>query len=207
MNLADFLKTWDGALLENKFHRISLPALSLAMVIAVLAATNVKERVVLQPMTLSDEAWIEETSASREYMEAWGDYLGQLLGNVTPQRIGFIKARLEPLLAPGIFSSAMETIEEQAQIIKENRLSYRFEPKHVEYEINTGKIFSYGYSYVKAATGDEQRSEKTYEFVIDIKKYIPSVVSISVYEGKPRTEKVLIQLENKAEREAEKAQR
>jgi hypothetical protein len=73
----------------------------------------------------------------------------QLLGNVTPGTVDFVKERLTPLLSPSIYQDVIDAIEIQAQQIKNDRVTMRFEPRFVEYEPKSDKVFVYGYSYVK----------------------------------------------------------
>jgi conjugal transfer pilus assembly protein TraE len=202
MNLQDYLKTWEGTSRENIVGRVVIIAQAVALIIAILSVVSTKERVILTPYTMHDNGWVEEGTASDSYRESWGFYLATLLGNVTPTRVKFIKTRLEPLLAPEIHASTMEAIERQAQMIQENRYTYRFEPISVEVERATNKVFITGRSYTKIATGEESNKEKTYEFVINVSNYLPVIYGISVNEGQPRTEKVVAIERQQAEKTA-----
>lgn len=205
MNLKNYLSTWSGALAENRFHRVTQAMLAVALLVALFMATNKNERIILQPMTLDSEAWIEEASASRSYKESFGLYLAMLTGNVTPKNASWIKQQIEPLLDGRIYTSAIEAIERQVAMIKENRLTYRFEVKSVEYEVKTDKVFVYGYSFVRAATGDEQRRERTFEYELKIGNYTPKIMHLDTYEGRPRTIKVLASMQEREARDAKRS--
>lgn len=131
--------------------------------------------------------------------EAWGFAFAQLLGNVTPGTVDFVKERITPLLSPSIYQDVIDAIEIQAQQIKNDRVTMRFEPRFVEYEPKSDKVFVYGYSYVKGASSNEERSERSYEFAIKISNYAPVLDYIDTYVGKPRTKTVLEQLQRKEE--------
>ena len=118
-----------------------------------------------------------------------------MTGNITPSNVDFLKDRLKPLLSPAIYSDVIDTLEMQAQNIKDDRITMRFEPRFVEYEKTTDRVFVYGYSFVKGATGDEERDDRTYEYKIKISNYAPMILDLNTYEGKPRTERVLDQLQ------------
>ena len=192
MNLQNFKKSYAQLVVGQQWTRGMLAMTILALLIAVFALVNKTERVVLQPVTLTDEAWIEEGRASESYKTGWGAYLGMLMGNITPNKLGLIKERLEPLLAPEIYGETMQAFEAQAQDLRDNRISLRFELRSADYEPATDKVFAYGYRYATGSgTKEEQRTERTYEFEIDVRKYTPEITHIDTYPGKPRTQKML----------------
>lgn len=192
MNLKNFKQSYASLVEGQNWTRLMLAMTILALLIAVLSLVNKTERVVLQPVTLTDDAWVEENAASESYKTGWGAYLGMLMGNITPNKLSFIKDRLEPLLAPEIYTETMQAYEAQAKDLRDNRIALRFELRSVDYEPKTDKIFAYGYRYATGSGAqEEQRSERTYEFQIRVRKYTPEITSINTYEGKPRTQKML----------------
>lgn len=72
--------------------------------------------------------------ASRSYIEAWGFALSELIGNVTPGNVQFISDRLKPLLDPKIYHKVLEGLEANAQQLKDECITMRFEPRRVIYE-------------------------------------------------------------------------
>lgn len=195
MKLGDFVKTWEGSLTENKWNRIFNGGLTSAVLLLTYMVFTEDQIVVLQPETLGSEAWITKADSSESYKESWGLFLAQMTGNITPANVDFLKDRLKPLLSPAVYSDIIDTLEIQAQNIKNDRITMRFEPRFVEYENTTDKVFVYGYSFVKGATGDEERKERTYEYRIRISNYAPMILDMNTYVGKPRTERVLEQLQ------------
>ena len=118
MNLSDYLKTWEGCRAENRWGRMALAVLACAVVGLSLLLWRKDTVVVIEPFTLNSEATITRDSASRSYMEAWGFALSELLGNVTPSTVDFIKKRIGPLLAPKIYSETIASIDIQARQIR-----------------------------------------------------------------------------------------
>ncbi len=200
MRLGNFLKTYGGALTENRFNRFANLGQAVA-VLVLLYMVNTKDQIVVtQPTELASEAWISSNAASQSYKESWGLHLAQLTGNVTPANVDFLKERLKPLLSPAIYSEVIDTLEMQAQDIRDDRITMRFEPRFVEYETTTDMVFVYGYSFVKGSSEDEERTDRTYEYRLKIDHYAPLIVHIDTYEGKPRSEQVLAQLKKQEER-------
>lgn len=195
MKYTDFFKTWDGAKAENKLHRFSNLALILVVVLLAGLLMGKEETIILQPVTLGVDATITKNKASKSYKEAWGLFFAQMTGNITPDNVGFFKERLKPMLSPQIYIEVIDTIEMQAKDIEDDRITMRFEPRLVEYEMSTDKVFVYGYSFVKGSDGVEDRKERTYEYRLKIDNYAPMIVDLNTYEGKPRSERVLLQIE------------
>jgi len=198
LNLSNYLKTWEGTQAENKWGRIFQAGLILIVLLLVIKVFSKETIITIQPYTLSEDAWITKTQSSTSYKEAWGFAFAQLLGNVTPGNVDFIKERIIPLLSPNIYQSTLDAIEIQAKQIKNNRVTMRFEPRFVEYEPISNKVFIYGYSFVKGTSSKAIRSERSYEFSIKISNYMPVFDYIDTYLGKPHTKKILERIEQKA---------
>ena len=195
MIYADFFKTRDTAQAEIKLQRISNVSLILIIALLVGLLMSKEETVILQPVTLGSDAWITKSKSSESYKEAWGLFFAQMTGNITPDNVGFFKERLKPMLSPQIYNEVIDTIEMQAKDIEDDRITMRFEPRLVEYEESSDKVFVYGYSFVKGSSGVENRKERTYEYILKIDNYAPMIVDLNTYEGKPRSERVLLQIE------------
>lgn len=207
MNFKEYLKTWDGLLAENRWNRLMICGLIAVTALLSLKVLSKETVVVLQPVTLSDEAYIIKNDASRSYQEAWAAQLALLIGNVTPASATFMKERIGPLLSPKIYAETMEAVELQVSQIRNDRVSIRFEPREIIYEDGTGKVFVYGNSFTKTVNGKEDRSERTYEFIIEIDNYLPRVTYIDTYSAKPRTLRIVDQEQRREKMQREREER
>lgn len=216
MNLDSFKKSFSELRTETStYKKLCYGLIAANLVIGVFLFTK-ETTVVVQPWTLTATAQLEKSSANREYKEAWGLALAELLGNITPENVDFVVERLKPLLAPDIYNNTVRNAEEQAIMLKEDRITQSFVPRTVEYEPSTGKVFVKGRSFVTGASSyssereedSGEKSEVTYEFEIQIANYMPIVKSIEVYAGQARTGKVLRRMEQAQKRkEAREAKR
>lgn len=195
MKTEKFLKTWNGALSENVIHRVVTGIMAVVVLVALTMATSKEQVTIIQPFTMHEQGWVGETAASQTYKESFAVALALIIGNLTPKSVDFIKERVEPMLSTTIYQSAIEEMETQAQIIKENRLTYRFELRGVEYEPETDKVFVTGDAFVKASTGDEKKSTRTFEFVIGVSGYHPQINYMESYDGRARTLKQRAKIE------------
>ena len=165
--------------------------------------------VTVVPWTLEGEAEVTKNSATENYKEAWGMAIALLLGNVQPATVEFIADRIKPLLAPEIYHETIDALYSNAQILREERVTLRFEPKRVIYEKTTGRVFVNGFSYSRLGTSmeEEKRHERTFEIGIEISRYTPVITYIDTYTGKARTEDVLETERKKQERKENRLRR
>jgi conjugal transfer pilus assembly protein TraE len=201
MNFKDYAKTWEGMQSENSWNRRFVAGLIVALLLLVFMLFSKSTIVTIQPFTLTDEAWVTDSDSSSNYKEAWAFALAQLLGNVTPSNVSFIRARIEHLLSPAIYNDVIKILEVQAQQILNDRVTIRFEPRFVEYEPKSRRTFVYGYSFSRGmSSAPEKRTERTYEFDIAISNYIPVIDFIDTYQGRPKTVDILERLQATEER-------
>lgn len=165
--------------------------------------------VTVVPWTLSGEAEVTKDDASQNYKESWGMAIALLLGNVQPATVDFIADRIKPLLAPEIYHEAVDALYSNAQILREERVTLRFEPRRVTYEKTSGRVFVSGYSYSRLGTSmdEEKRHERTFEIGLEIAEYAPVITYIDTYTGKARTEDVIANERKKKARESYRERR
>ena len=165
--------------------------------------------VTVVPWTLSGEAEVTKDDASQNYKESWGMAIALLLGNVQPATVDFIADRIKPLLSPEIYHEAVDALYSNAQILREERVTLRFEPRSVTYEKTSGRVFVSGYSYSRLGTSmdEEKRHERTFEIGLEIAEYAPVITYIDTYTGKARTEDVIANERKKKARESYRERR
>lgn len=165
--------------------------------------------VTVVPWTLSGEAEVTKDDASQNYKESWGMAIALLLGNVQPATVDFIADRIKPFLSPEIYHEAVDALYSNAQILREERVTLRFEPRRVTYEKTSGRVFVSGYSYSRLGTSmdEEKRHERTFEIGLEIAEYAPVITYIDTYTGKARTEDVIANERKKKARESYRERR
>jgi conjugal transfer pilus assembly protein TraE len=187
MKLINYFASLDGALVINKYSGIINVLLAACLSVTLIAVFNKDEKIILQPETLGSEAWITKTAASQSYKEAWGLFLAQMSGNITPENVDFIVSRLKPLMSPKVYTGMVDAMYAQAIAIKDDRITVRFEPQSVEYEPETNKVFVFGSSFLKSGAATEVKQSRTFEYEINIRNYAPVILGADNYEGNPKT--------------------
>ena len=191
MKLPEFLRTWDGHEAENRFSRAVILGLLVICAITSLAAWRTERSIILVPPTMNREVEVTRTAASSEFMESWGLFLAELLGNTTPANADFLKTAIEPLLAPDIYRTVLDAMADQIKAIKMDRVAISFMPRHVFYETETRKVFVTGELKSQGPSSKPDIKPRTYEFIIAIKNYRPRLEYIDVYPDEPRTQERL----------------
>lgn len=203
MNVGQFLSTWHGTQFENKFLRVVCVGLTASVLMLVLSVMNTEETIVLIPPNLSTEARISKNSADAETKKAWGLYVAQLIGNVTPGNADFVAEVIEPLLHPNIYKSVRENLAYQIESLKLERVSLSFTPRSVAYEPDTDRVYING-SLTSQGLGDaKEKTNRTYEMEIDISQFRPLITFLDVYKGGIRTQNKKDQMKKQEDRAKE----
>jgi len=192
MLLSNLKNSFDGMRGENKFLRMIVAAMAVALVASSCSAMKKDQIITIVPPTLTDKAWVSQTQSSSEYTTAWAMYVGMLLGNVTPANATIIKDALGPILHPEIYQSTMEVLDKQIFQIRQDRVSLSFEPEKVLRDsVKENRFFITGNSISEGPAGGKRRTTRTYEIDLEIKNYKPVITWINTNSGDARTQDVL----------------
>ena len=188
MRLKDFLATWRGTALENRIWRIAIIVLAVSNLVLVGLVGQVERTVVLVPPVLEGEVTIARDYASQEVEEAWGLYVAELLGNVSPQTVDVLTRVLDPLLSGGLRREVAKAIATQTEEIKRENVSMRFLPRSVTYDIATRTVYVTGQHKTEGPAAKPVSNERTYELRVEFRNYRPVITHLAVYRGEPKTD-------------------
>lgn len=187
MNWKKFFGSWDGMRLQNRAQRYMIFCLIASNVVIGLVAFGRSEVVVLTPPVLEKPVKVARDHSDQSYAEAWSVVLADLLGNVTPASVDYVKRLVAPMLAPTVYQEVTNALVRQAEQIKLDRVTTSFEPREVIYEPKTTKVFVMGNSVVSGPVGRDERTPRTYEFIVKVRNYQPYVTHVDTYRGHART--------------------
>ena len=166
------------------------------IIIAVLLATNTllawgwftsTETIVLVPPTLDERVVVSSDDASEGYKTAWGVYVAEMMGNITPGNVEFISESMEAMFAAEAYRELRSTIGEQLEAISRERITVSFEPRQVYYEARTDKVFVSGRFHTSGAGSTGQALSRTFELRIEMRFGRPWVTHFVAYQEPPRT--------------------
>ncbi len=187
MTLNELLATWRGTTLENRVWRIAILVLVVANLVLVGLVGQVERTVVLVPPVLEGEVTVARDRASQEVEEAWGLYVAELLGNVTPATVEPLTRVLDPLFAGGLRREVMKAIAAQTEAIKRENVSMRFSPRQVGYDTATRTVFVTGTHRTEGPAAQPVSNERTYEVRVEFRNYRPLITHLDVYRGDRRS--------------------
>lgn len=190
MKTPEFLNSWKGVQLENRFHRLLLAGSIAANIVLALGVTSRDVRVELPPTPLPKEAAITADSASPEMLTAWGMYVATLLGNADPKSAKFLTETIASNLSPAIYNDVVAAIDKQAAFLREEQLAVAFTPTATEFDGKRGVVAITGEQVTTGPSRDSQRVLRTYELGFEVRNYKVLLNNLDVYDGRyqPRRE-------------------
>lgn len=206
MDYKNFASTWLSLQASNRFLKLvclSLMGLNLLTLIGWLKKDTA---VILIPPSLSEKSEIARNKASEGYKKAWAMYTATLIGNVSPENADFVLDSFSNMVTGEIRSLITEQVAQELDMLKQEKVTSRFEIVRVTYEPETDKVFVTGRNVLMGAGGKSAPSEQTFEFQIDVKQYSPIITQMASYQGQPRLLSILQKEEarRKADEERQK---
>lgn len=187
MDIRQFNARAAGARVESRWLRWVALGLVAANVVLAIAVFSTRTVVTIQPPGLNEAARITINEANGAYKRAWGVFLAQLLGNVKPGSAEFILATISPLLSADLYRPVVNAIHEQADKIRQDRVSVSFTPREVNYDPDADIVYVTGRQVSAGPGSDPVTAQRTYEFTITIQHYQPQVTRLAVYSGAAKT--------------------
>ncbi|MFX4226366.1 MAG: TraE/TraK family type IV conjugative transfer system protein [Porticoccaceae bacterium] len=201
MKINNFKKSVDKLLQERNYARAMNIGLLLITIPLTFHVVTLQPTRTLVPPKLTKEASVSADKADAEYLRHLALFFASLLGNTTPAQVDQVSTLIEPYLAPSIRNAVVVGLQADAENLKQNNISRQFVVSNSYFEEKTGKSFVYGNEYVSGSADKREREEKTYEFVISIRNYMPVLDDVASYQGKPRTLEELENIQRREERE------
>jgi conjugal transfer pilus assembly protein TraE len=197
MNLVRFRQTWQRLVTENRFHRGVLIALLGTNLLTLIGLLQAERTVVLVPPILESQVNVARASASQGVKEAWGLFVTELLGNVTPTNAPFLRQALEPLLSPSLRRAVSGILDDQVEALQRDRVSVHFAPELVQYEAASDRVRMSGKQVITGPGADPVTRPRTYEIQVAFRHYRPLITHLDAYQdarertghaGDPRVE-------------------
>lgn len=186
MKVAEYMRTYYGALESVRFLRGALlGSIALNVLLAIVAITQ-STTVVLVPPTLTTESRVGADRADAAMQIAWGLWLVNLIANVTPASAPLVREVLGRHLAPEVYQQVMAVVDEQTRIIEREYLSVSFRVTRAFFHGPSHRVVITGEHETSGPRMASQRGLRTYELGFRIERYQPFLTAIEVYDGGPR---------------------
>ena len=183
MTFALFRQTWHRLVTENHFHRWMLLALLGTNLLTLVGLLQAERTVVLVPPILEQQVNVARDSASQSVKEAWGLFVTELLGNVTPTTAPFLRDTLEPLLSPPLRIEVARRLAAQVEALQRDQVSVRFSPEVVRYDAASDLVRVQGKQTVSGPNASAVTRSRTYEIRVAFRHYRPLITHLDAYEN------------------------
>lgn len=202
MKLSNFLESINGLNATLRLMTLGLGASLLVNLILAVTVSSQDPVVVLRPPYQSNELVIQHDKANSDFKKSWGLYAAMMLGNVQPGSTDLVLEGIEALMSPRTYKEMRGLVAAQADEITKEQVTLEFSPRLVSFEEETGLVFVTGTQTRRGATGEPEKSTRTYEMEIVVDNFRPQIRRISVYDGGPLAKRAK---EAKAAKEAAQA--
>lgn len=187
MDTKSLKQNFESALTHKKILLWSNAGLVILVFFLAISVSSKKERLVLVPAHLHEQAELAFTEAQESYKRPFALSTSLLIGNVNSGNAEWVADKLSVLFAPNLYRDLRNKILEEAEYLKTSGKAYRFIPGRLMYERETELFFVPGEQIIESINNNESKVEVTYEFKIIIKDGLPQIVHYDRYEGGPRT--------------------
>lgn len=172
---------------DNLKKNAIIVALSISTLVCAMGWYQKDQVVRLVPLNLSTTESVGSSTATPGYKQAYALMVAQLVGNITPSNADFVKKSLGDLLSPAAYRTIERSLSDQVEDIKRDSLTVSFEPRQIQVEGPTNKIFVTGEFASQGVSGKPQQFTRTYEMIVDVRFGRPWVTLFTPYQGNPVT--------------------
>ncbi len=178
-------KGWKSLLEERKMLLGIIVVLVIGNAILTTGLITKETQTHLIPDGLDKETWVSNSSASKEYKEAFGLMVAKLTGNVNPGNVDFVAERLSRFASPDIYNDFRLSLLKEVEMIKLHRSEQSFIVKSVSYDKSDSMTYVTGLKTTETPDGAKESKTITYKFSIEIFKGMPVLTGFWVQDGQP----------------------
>jgi len=183
MKATDYRNSFDGMRDERRSTRLIILFLAGALLLSMFYIISRDESIAMIPPGLTEKGLISKTTANSAVKEAWGAYIAESLGNVTPENADFVAKNLGSLIDPSVYKKLMEVIGQQSQLIKDEQVTLQFVTNAVFYVPSKDIVVVSGEYTIRGMRQEETRNVRTYEIGLRVRNYNVALTSLDLYEG------------------------
>ena len=151
--------------------------------LAVHALTHEPTVVLEPPKPLEEQATVSSSDADEPYLQSWGLYFAQLLGNIHRGNAETLMSFLDLYITAQSAPIVRESIADQVARIQAEEATVSFSPESLKYFEDEGVVAVTGTQTLTPKRGEVKRMDWTYEFEIGIERYKPQLLDLDSYQG------------------------
>jgi len=181
-----------SAVSENLFLRVAIGGLIIVVMVLVQIISAKSSTVILTPFTLNEKTEISKNAADSSYKASIALSVVGVIGFVNEKNAGSLFDLVSNLIHSSIFQDVKQSFADQAEVIRADNLTTRFEMKSLKFDEALDRVFVNGIHVTKGTSGKENLRQRTFEFGIEVSNYMPEVRFFDVYDGDPHDTAYLV---------------
>lgn len=169
-------------------NRMGITILALVIMLMFAGYHAITNKVIIQliPPHLDSRVTVAYNSASKEFHLKYGLYAAILMGNANPETAKSITEALQYVFSPKLYKTHKEDLFAQSESLAKTSSTVQFEPSRWEYEPKTNLVFITGKQTLRPENGRPKIKTMTYEFLLKVVDYVPTIEHYALYEGPAR---------------------
>lgn len=128
MKIKKMLEQWENARLEGMISKLLIIVLVASNIYLATKMSSARKRVTIVPPVIEKGFWVEETSASKEYLEQMAEFFVTYVLTATPKSIDAKIVNFERYIAPSSYGIIKNEMISLAKKMKKNNISQAFLP-------------------------------------------------------------------------------
>jgi conjugal transfer pilus assembly protein TraE len=178
-------KSWSQAMVNHNISKVTNVGLIAVILMLSLKILQDPVEVHVNPSTLNEQISIKGNEANSSYKQMWAYAMAELIGNITPHNVGFVKDSITRVLSPRLQAKLEKQIDDMVSLVKAKNVSQLFIVQNMYHNENNDVIYIWG-DKKSFVSGEQASSTKwTYEFKISVHNGSPRIVHIDQYKGSP----------------------
>ena len=117
MDFMKFISSYRGNQHTVRILGISAVCLAVSNCLLAVSLYGHRDAVVLVPPHLGAEVKVVAGRSTESYIRAWGLFLGELVGNISPNNLRFVQDSLDPMISPKVYRQITDILNMQAEQI------------------------------------------------------------------------------------------
>lgn len=178
-------QSWSQAMVTDNIKTLSLLGLTVVILLQQIFINDAPIEVRINPTTLTETAIVRGNDANPIYKQSWALAMAELVGNINPRNVEFMKNAVMPILSPKLQVELSRQIDETVTIIKAKNITQIFIVQNMFHNDKNDVIYIWGDK--KSFVGNEAASSVkwTYEFKIGVHNGSPRILHVDQYLGTP----------------------
>lgn len=165
-------------------YRMTIAALSIAILILVIMLQGKKTEVVVMPPDYYEPVIVDGSYANRSYTASHALAIAVMLGNISPRNVDFVTEKFMKMLSPRLQSMLYGALDTEAKLLLRKRARQTFEVDDVMFRNEDNLVWVWGTKTTMVGPNSAKDSF-TYEFRLEPNNGIPKITHFDAYPGKP----------------------